>query len=381
MKCLLYVIKNIQKLIKYKPFLYTFLVVSQIVCVIVILLVCGLTDNASRSQETIEQEEYTFIVSFADYSQEEFTADDDQFHIKYDKMCTVKNIEPKFYELIEFLGDDFDCITFSGVVGDDASSLSFTSELRSDTYDYGTGDEAAVMENFEKSDKNILRLDPFMYKEVFGKSPEVGDTLDINGIQYTVAIIDGNAAALDMPYAALQDDFLLDTCWVITKDVCTAERNKEIERKISELFGNKEITAPLVRDLQDQQNINLIYMVTAAVIVMILLNISRVYTYILSYRKKSFAVMSICGASKIKIFAIYLVELMLTLAVTFGIGVLIFNTCILQPMGTMYPSFTEFMTPDVYRTVFNIYIAAALIIMSLTISIFISKTSVEMERG
>ena len=151
---------------------------------------------------------------------------------------------------------------------------------------------------------------------------------------------------------------------------------------MKELFGDeKEFSPPEPRVLDEVQNIQLAYGITAAVIIMIILNISRVYSYVLTYRKKPFAIMNICGASKRKIFLIYLVELMLTLIVTFGIALLIFHTLILQPIAVSYPNFLISMTLQTYLIIFGIYFVIAVLIMSLTISRFISKSAVEMERS
>ena len=348
---------------------------------VVVLLICGLVHNANRAEEEVSEEEKEFTVVlglFYDDNDNNWVNEDGEEY-SYE-VYTVKNTKSKLNELIEFLGDDFDSINILGNTAEDAKNgpiYTFATGIYSSDFEYFSEE----LKEFCNSKEKILRFDPYAYKEEFGKVLEPGDKVDINGQEYVVSITEKNVACIDIPYAAVQDKFVIKTLFIELKDVCTAERNEEIERKISELFGNKEITAPVVRDLQEEQDRNLVDMVTVAVVVMILLNISRVYSYILTYRKKSFAVMGICGASKLKIFIIYLVELMFTLAATFGIGVLVFNTCILQPIGNMYPSILEFMTPSVYMTVFEIYIVAAFIIMSATISIFISRTSVDMERG
>mgnify|MGYP000771308444 FL=1 len=55
MRLLSVTFKNIKKFIQHKPFLFAFLVISQIVCVIVVFLVCGFVDNANRESKIIQE--------------------------------------------------------------------------------------------------------------------------------------------------------------------------------------------------------------------------------------------------------------------------------------------------------------------------------------
>lgn len=402
LKLLSVVFKNIQKFIKHKPMLFTFLIISQIVCVIAIMLVCCITDNANRSEKVIKEgiTQFTFVLTGYDeqiytdgegnYFHEdgtEFSKEEEEewYNSKYpdgyfSKYSTFKDFKPKMDELIEFMGDDYDGFSIFGAFNDTRGSLPFSAGPHDNDY---LQDISAELKEFHKSTEHIVRLDAREYKDVFGKILKVGDKIDLYGTEYTVAIVEDNVACLNIPYAVVEDNFKVISVWSDTKEQCSAERCDEIEKKIKEIFelNDDKVYPPEPRVLEELQNVNMAYGVTAAVILMLLLNISRVYMYVLSRRKKSLAVMSICGSSKDKLFAIYLIELMATLIVTFGIGILIFHTLILPPMAQLYPNFLKFISPSVYMRIFGIYIVVALIIMSLTISSFITKSSVEMERS
>lgn len=401
LKYLSVVCKNIQKFIKHRPFLFAFLIISQVVCVIAILLVCCITDNANRTEELIQEglTQFNFyLVGYDDsevytdgegnyyYADNDVQLTDEEYEEYknseynegyYSKYSTYKDFKIKMDELIEFLGDDYDGFSVFGAFNNTRGSLEFSSgpPIGSDMSD--------EIKEFKSSTEHILRLDPKEYEEDFGKIVEVGDKVDLYGTEYTVAIVDKDVALLNIPYAAVEDDFMIVSVWARIKEVCSAERSNEIKNKITELFelGDDNVVPPQPRVLREQQNVNLAYSVTAAVMLMLLLNISRIYMYVLSRRKKSLAVMSICGASKNKLFGMYLIELMVTLVVTYWVGVLIFHTLILPPMSQLYPNFLKFISTNVYLTIFGIYIIVALLIMSLTISSFITKSSVEMERS
>lgn len=404
MRLLSITFKNIKKFIQHKPFLFAFLVISQIVCVIVVFLVCGFVDNANRESKIIQEGLNVFNVDVTNagngldgyiegwssdagttytdsngkiYTEEEAKANNMKYPDGYfSDVCYFKNFKSKMAEFIEILGDNYSGFTIFGQVNDSLAVQKFSSGGSTDN-----SDVSEEIKNFQKSNENILRISKSDCESEFGKEPVIGDKVKLGNKEYTISIIDENVAYINIPYNTIPDDFIISYIWVYTVEPCTPKESAEISEKIKELFQTEYFDPPEPRVLDEVQNIQLAYGITAAVIIMIILNISRVYSYVLTYRKKPFAIMNICGASKRKIFLIYLVELMLTLIVTFGIALLIFHTLILQPIAVSYPNFLISMTLQTYLIIFGIYFVIAVLIMSLTISRFISKSAVEMERS
>lgn len=404
MRLLSVTFKNIKKFIQHKPFLFAFLVISQIVCVIVVFLVCGFVDNANRESKIIQEGLNVFNVDVTNagngldgyiegwssdagttytdsngkiYTEEEAKANNMKYPDGYfSDVCYFKNFKSKMAEFIEILGDNYSGFTIFGQVNDSLAAQKFSSGGSTDN-----SDVSEEIKNFQKSNENILRISKSDCESEFGKEPVIGDKVKLGNKEYTISIIDENVAYINIPYNTIPDDFIISYIWVYTVEPCTPKEAAEISEKIKELFQTEYFDPPEPRVLDEVQNIQLAYGITAAVIIMIILNISRVYSYVLTYRKKPFAIMNICGASKRKIFLIYLVELMLTLIVTFGIALLIFHTLILQPIAVSYPNFLISMTSQTYLIIFGIYFVIAVLIMSLTISRFISKSAVEMERS
>lgn len=404
MRLLSVTFKNIKKFIQHKPFLFAFLVISQIVCVIVVFLVCGFVDNANRESKIIQEGLNVFNVDVTNagngldgyiegwssdagttytdsngkiYTEEEAKANNMKYPDGYfSDVCYFKNFKSKMAEFIEILGDNYSGFTIFGQVNDSLAAQKFSSGGSTDN-----SDVSEEIKNFQKSNENILRISKSDCESEFGKEPVIGDKVKLGNKEYTISIIDENVAYINIPYNTIPDDFIISYIWVYTVEPCTPKEAAEISEKIKELFQTEYFDPPEPRVLDEIQNIQLAYGITAAVIIMIILNISRVYSYVLTYRKKPFAIMNICGASKRKIFLIYLVELMLTLIVTFGIALLIFHTLILQPIAVSYPNFLISMTSQTYLIIFGIYFVVAVLIMSLTISRFISKSAVEMERS
>lgn len=392
------VFKNIKKFIQNNPFLFAFLVISQIICAIIIFLVCGFIDNANRAEKVVNEGSKQFYISLvianSDEANNYFLGEDGKYYqededgnlipydentpsFEYTEDSNFEVLKPKIDELIKFLGDDFS--RFSLFATTNKKDGLYFSTGYSDIDSYDNED----IKKFEMSNEKIVEINPKddYYTEKYGKSLNIGDKIDINGEEYTIAK-HSSGETMSIPYNSVDKYSLATGMYVSTKEVCSPKRCEEITEKMKELFGDeKEFSPPEPRVLEELQNIQLAYSITAAVIIMIILNISRVYSYVLTYRKKPFAVMNICGASKEKIFLIYLTELMLTLIVTFGIALLIFHTLILQPIAVSYPNFLLSMTPQTYLIIFGLYFVISILIMSLTISRFINKSAVEMERS
>lgn len=405
MKLLSVTFKNIKKFIQHKPFLFSFLVISQIVCVIVVFLVCDFVDDANRSSKVIQEAEKEFRITLipknidlddeniniytdgegnyfhsdgTPISKEEMEKLDKEKYPEgyYTERNLMKNVKKNLQELIEFLGDDYASVTIDART-DDTYGASHISSI----YPQNNNELSKDLLDFYNLSEKIARLSPDSYTTESGKPVKVGDKIKLGGVEYTAAIVENDIVSINVPYAALDDNFYVVNLWAYTKKECSPERCNEISEKIEKLFNTDNYSPPEPRVLEELQNIQLAYDITAAVIIMIILNISRVYSYVLTYRKKPFAVMNICGASRGKIFLIYLTELMLTLIVTFGVGLLIFHTLILQPIAVSYPNFLISMTPQTYLIIFGIYFVISILIMSLTISRFINKSAVEMERS
>lgn len=73
MRLLSITFKNIKKFIQHKPFLFAFLVISQIVCVIVVFLVCGFVDNANRESKVIQEGANIFWINLTNYEELEYS--------------------------------------------------------------------------------------------------------------------------------------------------------------------------------------------------------------------------------------------------------------------------------------------------------------------
>ena len=168
--------------------------------------------------------------------------------------------------------------------------------------------------------------------------------------------------------------------------ICRKSNRKDIakiQKKIDEVFRDDmpKVEPPEPKPLLEKQFNNMIYVLSFIMIAVVILNISRLYTFIMSTRKKSLAVFSICGASKFTIFAMYISEIFITLLASFIMGFLIFRFGLIGIISSIYPSFLEFFTFKIYLMIFGIYMTVGLIVMTANIIPVVRKSVTDLKKG
>ena len=197
-------------------------------------------------------------------------------------------------------------------------------------------------------------------------------------------------------YNAIDDSFKVNTIHLRVKDTTEQKDIARIQKKIDEVFRDDmpEVEQPEPKPLLEKQFNNMIYVLSFIMIAVVILNTSRLYTFIMSTRKKSLAVFSICGASKFTIFAMYISEifitllasfimgfLIITLLASFIMGFLIFRFGLIGIISSIYPSFLEFFTFKIYLMIFGIYMTVGLIVMTANIIPVVRKSVTDLKKG
>ena len=215
-----------------------------------------------------------------------------------------------------------------------------------------------------------------------------GDKLKLDGTEYTVASVTQKTTRGDIePLCWLltencDDSFIVTYFRIQVDDTLTGDELGHISDLIrSEFSGYTDnIQDPEPKPLMEKQFNNMIYVVSFILMAVMMLNLSRLYTYILAKRKNALTVYSLCGGSKAKIFDIYISEILLTLTVSYLIGFMLFRFIIVDMIGTVYPSFLTFFDLRICTVILGSYIIFGGIVMGLSIAPMIRKSVSELRR-
>ena len=420
------VFKNLKKFIMNRPVLFCFIIISQIACIVTVLTVSGMID-AATPVPTEDRGEYdkSFHIYTADYD----NYDDEMMCTKLYDIKTgeliysgtdeneadkaIKKLEKKYnnasaeslvYSLQEELPGNYKELPKYGDIKDKLKKVlnsangvltyAVVSGYTDSTFRYGYSAYRAnddMMQgtlSYLLDNENNLKITKYEgLKDAFYDCSE-GDKVKINNTEYIVSSVetvsqDESAdSAYKMRISAMDDDFMVCSVSILADNASSKQKKQiyeTIQKEFSDLTNNIEEPEP--EPLLEKQFNNMIYAVSFIIMAVVLLNISRLYTYILSKRKNILMISSLCGGNRIQIFVMYISEVFVTLAVSCVIGFIIFKYLLSGLISCLYPSFESFFTANIYLLVFGVYIVLGLLIMTFNIIPMIRKSVMELKRS
>ena len=408
---LLLVFRNLKSFIRTKPVLFFFMILSQVVCVVSALAVAGMVDAVTPVPEdkrgysslsfflefnrnTENKTEQKNGVSLFDIKQKKFlyVGEDNEeaekirqsirntpsendiyesnflLSAKSPPFLTYGNMKEKINTVRESCQNELASIHFGGYIEEDGLvSVHFKAEKH---------DNEWLKKNrpylYGKSHQISLRRNPY-YESPFQKL-SVGDTVTVGHTEYIVSHIENGdawniATALTINPEAADDSFIINYVTFTVKSETNQAGIAKVSKAIQDAFGELSpyIEEPQPPPLMEKQFNHMVYVLSFIIIAVVILNVARLYTYVMASRKKALAIFSVCGAGRIRIFALCTAEIGLTLLVSFGLGWLLFHFVLTEPITAIYPTFAEFFTPRIYLMLFGIYLVTGLIIMTVNI--------------
>lgn len=409
---------NIRELFRTKPVLFVFIIISQVICIIAAFTVAGMMDVVTRPPDIKDERsdwEKSFEVDLVEYAN---NADDEWFRGTFfdsktnelvyrgtdkDEIEKYENSDVtdagKYYgELTVLPLNYYELPRYGDIKGKIEKILSsvgrhyvdmvmtgYTSDNMIDYYSV-SGPESYVKNNYPKLKDGGVKL--YLGKPANIINASVGDKLKLDGTEYTVDYIERKPLRGDIePLCWLltencDDRFIVTYFRIQVDDSLTGDELGHISDLIRSEFSEytDNIQDPEPKPLMEKQFNNMIYVVSFILMAVMMLNLSRLYTYILAKRKNALAVYSLCGGSKAKIFDIYISEILLTLTVSYVIGFLLFRFVIMGMIGTVYPSFMTFFDLHICALILGSYIIFGGIVMGLSIAPMINKSVTALRR-
>lgn len=421
---LVLIFKNILNFIKTKPVLFVFIIISQVICIVAVFSVAGMidsltpepTDDRSDWQKGFvltlgtdgelyqdDDEESPELVRIYDEKTKDllysgFTDTEEYRKIsekyknvdivyihgfnKFSSYPKYGDIKNKLNHILKVAGDSLGDGWINGMV-DETYMIKYSAVFGTDEYINNIYPELVGKEKY------IKLITSAKYKVPYCESKK-GDKVTIGNTEYTVSEVrklkpeeENGSTRFDTLLNYVDDSFNVTSITIHLTDNVTNEQIVRISDTIKKEFSDIQVGVkePEPKPLLEKQFNNMIYVVSIIIIGVILLNISRLYTYILSKRKNTLMVFGLCGASKLRMFAIYFMEVILTFIVSCIIGYLLFNYCLLNVISVLYPNFEDFFNAGVYVSVFGGYMGFGLLIMGINIIPMITKSVVDLKRS
>lgn len=403
---------NIKDFLKNKPVLFFFILLSQMICMVSAFTVAGMMDavtappqaedNRSEWDRSFEMrfEQYSvisnenpFLIIVYDtrtgsvlYSKDPVDDSGEEYDyeqqagkiinqlslpLNKDTLPTYGDIRPKLQKIRKAMGGHYVALSVTGYT-DDSFELMF-SAVDSAQNDSGlTGGTVNL-----RTDAPVSSI-----------QAKQGDTVTIGSRGYTVGTVT-NTPEGTFPMTTCQllaedadDSFIVLSARIEVDDGLTGDELGYISNLIRQEFSGltSEINDPVPKPLMEKQFNNMIYVVSFLLMATMMLNLSRLYTYILAKRHNALSVYALCGGSKRKIFSVYLSEILLTLIVSYVCGFLLFRFVVMGLIGRVYPSFLTFFDWQICMLILCSYILFGGIVMGVSILPLIRKSVSQFRR-
>ena len=419
---------NIRELMRHKPFLFLFIIVSQIICIMAAFTVAGMMDAVTKPPEVKDERsdwDRSFCLDFAVYSTmedkntqydnkqvlvvdrmenkivyygtnpdpqaiEQYEGDDSPEESRYAlELCSLpsnrntmpryRDVKEKISRVIQKIGHHYVGMKMTGFTND---SLMLHYSALSGTNRKDTPDD--IRDNLTALKEHGIRI--YSGTPVSVITPSIGDTLTLGQTEYTVRdvrkIKDSAWTSCDMLTEDADEDFIVCFLMFMVDDTLVGNELGEVSDRIQKEFQgmSSNFDNPKPKPLMEKQFNNMIYVVSFILMAVMLLNLSRLYTYIFAKRKNAMAVYALCGGSKIRIFDICLSEILLTLAFSYLCGFLLFRFAVMEWIGTIYPSFLTFFDGRICAMILGAYILSGGVMMGLNLLPMIRKSADHIRR-
>lgn len=159
-------------------------------------------------------------------------------------------------------------------------------------------------------------------------------------------------------------------------DIISEKQAQEIYELYTEIFGQETdyLQLPKIQGLLEQRTNAANILVSLLLIVISVLNIMLVFRYLLSSKKKIFAVFRFCGFNKSVCLKYSFAEFMLISLVSSTASIFVFNQIIKPFMTNYYNIFNTVFTADYYFFLFGMFTAACAAMFFIYIAPSLSKS-------
>ena len=419
---------NIRELMRHKPFLFLFIIVSQIICIMAAFTVAGMMDAVTKPPEVKDERsdwDRSFCLDFAVYSTmedkntqydnnqvlvidrmenkivyygtnpdpqaiEQYEGDDSPEESRYAlELCSLpsnrntmpryRDVKEKISRVIQKIGHHYVGMKMTGFTND---SLMLHYSALSGTNRKDTPDD--IRDNLTALKEHGIRI--YSGTPVSVITPSIGDKLTLGQTEYTVRdvrkIKDSAWTSCDMLTEDADEDFIVCFLMFMVDDTLVGNELGEVSDRIQKEFQgmSSNFDNPKPKPLMEKKFNNMIYVVSFILMAVMLLNLSRLYTYIFAKRKNAMAVYALCGGSKIRIFDICLSEILFTLVFSYLCGFLLFRFAVMEWIGTIYPSFLTFFDGRICAMILGAYILSGGVMMGLNLLPMIRKSADHIRR-
>lgn len=357
--------KNFKNSFARNKSIYTLLIVSQLVGIMIIFFVYGIYTGYNASLQEIDIDSKMLTANF-----------DSEVDSTLDELRTIMD---ELYKPFEKYVD----YTFLGIADNDGMLTTY--------YEYRDGKyhiASSLLKN-RNLDENSRYFDDSEYvrgdKVVIGSSKEVGEYITINGEEFVVV---GKQAdenlnrVIEVPVTAAPGDTYLYVLIINFDRLPRQAEYNHFKDTLESAFGDRvDVQEFNVKDMEQLISIKSIITISVIIGVLVALDTVLIYSYIISKRRKDMATFAIVGAKGRQRFIINQIEIMTLSFVVALIGYIMFRFGIQKFVVEFCDIGVEIYNGKVYAIMMLGYIVSVFVITYIATFINTRKNILRMLRG
>ncbi len=214
----------------------------------------------------------------------------------------------------------------------------------------------------------------------YGSDEElIGQKVEFIGQEYEVVGIQMRNPYYTVPFNTIPDSMPVSCFSFLVDKPISTETYKKITNALTEVFGD-EINLPIFETVDESEQSFYVSVMAISVVLSILsaINLSLLFRYILSKRRKTFAIYRVLGLSKFKTKLMCQIEILGINTVGFLLCAVLFHFVLTDMISKVFPKFEEVYSIGTYLYLFVIFIGVIFIFTEAVLRKQVSKYPVAM---
>ena len=387
---MIYTFKNIKAFAANDRLLFILYVICQMTVIHVILLSYGTVQNFKIVKDE-GNKPLAFEIAFGNNVEEYYSKETNDFQCIGDESVDNKSVKKFLSSIDENTLDSVKEIFYTASCQDavinndnddiiDAEVVFYLEYTKDDNqfYPYFEAYEntpviGTIMSESEYATGIKQAVLPMGYPET-----EIGNTLDLNGIEYEIIGIQLNDYSVIIPFNGAPDDLNEIYSISFTFDSSISNEDYEsIKNAAIEVYGDKAYV-PAINTLSDNMPFyNSIVVVSLLLAVIASITLMILYRYIIEKRRRSLAIYRLNGCTKVQIISMLISEIFLIITICTSISVWIYFKITLKQLSLIYTYIKMVYTKQNIFLLLFIELSSVIIINFLMIEFELKKDPIK----
>ncbi|MBR3044671.1 MAG: hypothetical protein IKG82_13845 [Oscillospiraceae bacterium] len=200
--------------------------------------------------------------------------------------------------------------------------------------------------------------------------------IELNGRVYEAKVIT-KVGSIDIPFPSVSDEVELRELYVQFLFPPSEHELVQMKQCFQDAFGSQMIfEEPEPYRTDDYSYYTTIVVISILIAIAASANIALLYQYILEKRKRSLAILMLCGCTRYKAFRLFMTEILLLTIITFFFSVLCYHYFIMPHLFSLFPYIDTMNMSDMYCRAFLALLGSCIVTTAIMCAKIVFSSSI-----